>query len=1328
MNGTRGGRNGVEATPSPPLGGRRGSLGSASPPPSPTSPGSPHNNARLSNYLKGLDVQANRGRTRLGAGRESPGPGSPDTYAYGSQRSPASPSAFRSSLGAAAAGLVERARRASAEDLPMFGHQGQGDKSGNFDFSGSVADRLRMVSKLAANKPHRAAAAQLPRGNFDWLPQLLEDDVANHAATTITATEIASKHGCPEEHVIGYLRREIEEAESCQSLPFTVLMIVAFTFAIISHDPVVPINSVEDSLMHDIISNANYAYTSPHIGHRDLMNVNSYADFWSWMIHGLIPLMFSQEFPVSEDLDTSDPTISSRVPEVSPDEWGYVLNYNRMIGGVRVRQERSSASSCEKHRFVAPPCVGGLGYELFPETWVAFTTTDPQQEFWLWSQDPADALTEQAVEKELEGWLNDGTRKIEIALPVFNAEYEVLTIAYVNFWWSRGGHVWKRVLPMSTYSSWWHGPHNYILDFIWTSCIFWVTLSEVLAIMRKRKVSGWHGVWSDYVRIWTVIDWISVIIAYAVIILFSFRLVASADLSEKIRAVSSIDPVTDRISYRAQIQDLLVSLDDEVKGVYELRLIVGVYPVVVILRLFKAFSAQASLSIVTRTLKSAGIDLVHFLLVFCSIFISGAVGGILLFGREVDGFTTLDRSMVTLFRAMMTDFDWDDMVVIGRYEAGVFFVIFMIIMVMLMLNMLLAIVMDAYATEKEKLGTADTLWEETRQNWQRWRGHQKGLMMSLPDVLRCLNKEKENRTMGMSTIFGSDATYGRGSAYGSDASSVPRVSSRILGGDSVQIGSHMASVAASSGMVPVESVTGERKTLKRSHSGTASQTSVEGLRRWFASRRFGASRSRSFDSLLVSEAKVIITMDKLKVLCPKMQTEQAITLLEDAIMDFWNQNKESVDVEENLRQIRKVDRVTQLAAKKIHLTFESLFPEAPAQKARQAVVVFEKGKSEMSNASSAAESELEGTYPDRKMQFSETLTTLGNRLTSTRFHKSQDLIDTGHLHLNCVSLFHGPDSDFTTLKSIEEVPMWSFVKILDHEEAVLNSCRLAGIGTEHDAKRLECLGEIARCIQQDPRDNTVKCRFNEGQLSVDVWMPLGALTVLKPYKKVKTTVEEKIFGPKKVVPPEIANKIQELQQEVAVGKNTVTEAMKALSELQWRNMKEQEEKTRIVSKFKMLHKKTRALTKEHTKLQEELRRQDDRLSVVAASKDEYLDLVHNMVDENQRLKEKLAGILASQMDYNYQALAIVPSNRTSRAPSRAPPADMAKQNLTVMSRRHGPADPRGRKYSEGAETESSASVDPVNTINLIADDLQRMRDEVVMTYQSSNNFVSSRDR
>merc|ERR1719399_1652083 len=122
---------------------------------------------------------------------------------------------------------------------------------------------------------------------------------------------------------------------------------------------------------------------------------------------------------------------------------------------------------------------------------------------------------------------------------------------------------------------------------------------------------------------------------------------------------------SERASYVAQLEDFYYEVAQMVSREREFRMFLFIYPMIVMLRLFKTFNAQPRLGIVTRTLSSSANDMMHFLLVFLTIFISFIVSGTVLFGQDLDDFATWDRSLVTCFRCMMGDFDFDAMETVG---------------------------------------------------------------------------------------------------------------------------------------------------------------------------------------------------------------------------------------------------------------------------------------------------------------------------------------------------------------------------------------------------------------------------------------------------------------------------------------------------------------------------------------------------------------------------------------------------------------------------------------------------------------------------------------
>jgi len=267
---------------------------------------------------------------------------------------------------------------------------------------------------------------------------------------------------------------------------------------------------------------------------------------------------------------------------------------------------------------------------------------------------------------------------------------------------------------MSTYSVWFRGWWNYVADVLWILGLLTVLLHEVNNICHiyRSRGGGFAGLYQDYLRFWNIVDWATVFFGFGVIIGFVIRFTASSGINEILVELGNLDPVSDKEAYRSKAESAVDALETEVHDAHAFRLVLGIYPLLLVLRLFKSFAHQPRLAVVSGTLSRAAIDFVHFFLVFMSIFATYSICGIVLFGRELDDYATTLRSVIACFRAMMGDFDWDELREIGRGEAGAWFGTFMIIIVLLLLNMALAIVIDAYTFEKEARRDGETIFQE----------------------------------------------------------------------------------------------------------------------------------------------------------------------------------------------------------------------------------------------------------------------------------------------------------------------------------------------------------------------------------------------------------------------------------------------------------------------------------------------------------------------------------------------------------------------------------------------------------------------------------------
>jgi len=598
----------------------------------------------------------------------------------------------------------------------------------------------------------------LQRSVFDWVPTKTADGGKALQHELVTADEVANEYGAPRYLVIDYLQHEINQASSCKSLPFTILLVVSYACVAIAHMDAPTVRAVEHSVSFDIEDNANFASDSDFMGHKDIYDVNSHTDFWSFMTNGVIPLLFVQERSWSEDLyyrndprsvQLDDGSIVEYPPiepgiapfeELKQSEWGMMIIFNRIVGGIRLRQERAEPVDCtlssELNKFYGRKCLGGdRHYDLDPDMEKARSTVDADANYtrWLYVHRPIDDVMAQVFDLEVNKWLDDFTTKIEIGVPIYNAEYSVHSLITVNFYFQRGGHIFKHIITQSCYATWFHRWYHYAADFIYLSCITWMFVNEVLDIIHTFNELGLHGIRTEYLNPWNVIDWLSIICGSILMGMFWLATVNSNSVNAAAEEFGELErPISANITQIPSVEKYMDELEKAVNYVTVLQRWLARYPLIVVFRLFKAFHAQPRLALVSKTIQSSSIDLFHYLLVCFCVMISFVTSGVMLFGREVEELATIPRGFIFCFLLLLGDMDFDTMREAGRELAATWLCIFCVFVTLLLMNMLLAIVMDTYSDVKQSSTSAMTLWGQVGRNLSHLRGHH----VPLPVILK----------------------------------------------------------------------------------------------------------------------------------------------------------------------------------------------------------------------------------------------------------------------------------------------------------------------------------------------------------------------------------------------------------------------------------------------------------------------------------------------------------------------------------------------------------------------------------------------------------------
>mmetsp|Transcript_43647 Transcript_43647/g.78470 ORF Transcript_43647/g.78470 Transcript_43647/m.78470 type:complete len:864 (-) Transcript_43647:186-2777(-) len=588
---------------------------------------------------------------------------------------------------------------------------------------------------------------------------------------------------------LSYVKIELDSEASCLELPLTIILLASFSCLALMHLKQDKVYTVEGAIKFDIIENANFAW-SHNFGHKTIFDVNNIADFWSWFRIGFLPLVVQHSWSYSESLQDSYNVLNASHPYDSgnlPGLWQFgdygadakalparddYLHYNRIIGGIRLRQERAEMSwdSCRVpgnvpeelwKEWLGKPCMpASPNYEMHPEVGEAEAFGEPKRiEWFVTSMEDLAQMQRKSIDMEdgcqqlsekgrvngtcfcstcMEGgagypWIDEQTQRVEIGFITFNSEYGLLSLTTVNLFFSRGGMIHKFVHVESSWSNHFAGD---ILDLAplifcdatWLILLLYVVTNEskeVIRVIRASSSPWYRALQEDYIEYWNIVDWVSAGLAGWVVTMFIMLFVKTGDINSEFESIAAIDMTSiGQAQYVGSVSNFFASMEGLMGIERWYRSSFCFYPIAVMLRLFKSFSAQGRLAVVTRTLSDAAPDMAHFFIVFFAVYFCLTVNSMLLFGQDIAGFATLDRAILSCFRALFGDFDWGEVTESSLLMAAMWFWIFVLVMSVTLLNFLLAILMDAYAIVKENSKDELTLMSQI-ETMMRRRGQNK---------------------------------------------------------------------------------------------------------------------------------------------------------------------------------------------------------------------------------------------------------------------------------------------------------------------------------------------------------------------------------------------------------------------------------------------------------------------------------------------------------------------------------------------------------------------------------------------------------------------------
>ncbi|XP_008828400.1 polycystin-2 [Nannospalax galili] len=278
-------------------------------------------------------------------------------------------------------------------------------------------------------------------------------------------------------------------------------------------------------------------------------------------------------------------------------------------------------------------------------------------------------------------WLDRGTRATFIDFSVYNANINLFCVVRLLVEFPATGGV----VP-----SWQFQPVKLIhyvttFDFFLAACeiifcffILYYVVEEILEIRIHRL---------HYFRsFWNCLDVVIVVLSIVAVVINIYR-------------ISNVEGLPQFL----QDQDTFPNFEHVAYWQIQFNNIAAVLVFFVWIKLFKFINFNRTMNQLSTTMSRCAKDLFGFAIMFFIIFLAYAQLAYLVFGTQVDDFSTFQECIFTQFRIILGDINFTDIEEANRVLGPLYFTTFVFFMFFILLNMFLAIINDTYSEVKSDL-------------------------------------------------------------------------------------------------------------------------------------------------------------------------------------------------------------------------------------------------------------------------------------------------------------------------------------------------------------------------------------------------------------------------------------------------------------------------------------------------------------------------------------------------------------------------------------------------------------------------------------------------
>eukprot|EP00929_Paragymnodinium_shiwhaense_P094317 TRINITY_DN5481_c0_g1_i1.p1 TRINITY_DN5481_c0_g1~~TRINITY_DN5481_c0_g1_i1.p1 ORF type:complete len:856 (-),score=207.45 TRINITY_DN5481_c0_g1_i1:66-2633(-) len=563
-----------------------------------------------------------------------------------------------------------------------------------------------------------------------------------------------------------FLALERSKQQNCRTLPITLALWITFLVLIFHHGQAK--SSFETALfiedrVRSLRTPSPIKSRSGTVRQLHVENIHYLEDILPWTENALVPMLVGE----------------------NPDFKGLIAQGSQaVINFVRLRQVRGVAvTECPRltpnlqlvHSAVTKegdchPAGGelkayGVNVTSKDDAWrPEFGGGDNQLVAWIEIPRFNDTIAQRFRILRDGGWLDKNTQEVHIDALMLAPQDYVWSLLTISFKLHREGLMERtvKVRPVQgdIYSNW----LNALFDLVWVTCLVILFLSIAFQA-AEANLSGQLSRYAFDIYVW--MDWMT-LIAGVLLGVFYWVLVWEIDkLADDVMYTQSAMPlyavaespqnreIEMVIKNRAYAERLTEQLDNFLflgTNVENHRLISFWYSIALSGRFFRGFLGQPRVALLIQVLSSSFSFLYHYLVVCVLVFGSFTVGGYILFGEQLEQWSSLGSSVASLMGVLFGVFDYEELHNVAPWTAAAWYWALYVIVSLLMMNILTAAIIHRYVDVGRRLGEPGmSILSQIKEGVKvyRFKRTYEGIQKTIPydELLRTLSKAHEEHLL-----------------------------------------------------------------------------------------------------------------------------------------------------------------------------------------------------------------------------------------------------------------------------------------------------------------------------------------------------------------------------------------------------------------------------------------------------------------------------------------------------------------------------------------------------------------------------------------------------